>query len=42
MRPDYRGYSLKWGNDAKSVAKTFTKKKPYIRIEEINEIHSQS
>ena len=42
MRPDYRGYSLKWGNDAKSVAKTFTKKKPYVIIQEINEIHSQS
>jgi len=40
MRPDYRGYALKWGNDTKSVAKLFSKKNSYIQITEVNEIHT--
>jgi hypothetical protein len=38
MHPDYTGYTIKWGNDKKSVLQTFLKKKPYIKVIEINEL----
>jgi hypothetical protein len=38
MPPDYRGYTIRYANDAKQAAKIVKKNKPYIRIQVVNEI----
>jgi hypothetical protein len=38
MPPDYRGYTIRWANDAKQASKYVTKNKPYIKVQVVNEL----
>jgi hypothetical protein len=42
MPPDYRGYTIRYANDAKAAAKLVKKNKAYINIQVVNELpHSE-